>query len=100
MMVVVALAHFNRYCISVAGTEQIVRADFIGETEMGLVYSAYLLPYTLFMIPGGWFTDRWGSHRAWMVLGFGSVLFVTLTGVAGLLFTGATALWCSLLVVR
>ena len=49
LMAFVALAHFNRISLSVAGAEQIIRPCFISETAMGLVYSAYLLPYTLFM---------------------------------------------------
>jgi MFS transporter, ACS family, D-galactonate transporter len=100
MMAVVALAHFNRISITVAGAEKIIRPGFISATEMGVVYSAYLLPYTLFMMPGGWFIDRFGPRRAWILMGLGAGVFVALTGVAGLLFTGAVALWGSLLVVR
>jgi hypothetical protein len=53
LMVFVALAHFNRVSIAVAGAEQIIRPGFITETEMGVVYSSFLLLYTIFMIPGG-----------------------------------------------
>src|SRR5262249_30631779 len=72
MMVFVALAHFNRVSMSVTGTEQIIPAGLLSETEMGVVYSAYLLPYTLFMIPGGWFIDRFGPRLAWVVAGLGA----------------------------
>ena len=77
MMVFVALAHFNRVSISVAGTEKIIDPDFITAQQMGLVYSAFLLLYTLLMIPGGWFIDRFGPKIGWMVVGFGSAVGCT-----------------------
>jgi MFS transporter, ACS family, D-galactonate transporter len=100
MMVFVALAQFNRVSMAVTGTEQIIPAGLLSETEMGVVYSAYLLPYTLFMIPGGWFIDRFGPRVAWVVAGLGAAVFVALTGVAGLVWTEAVALWVGLLLVR
>jgi MFS family permease len=100
VLLFVALAHFNRLSISVAGAEQLIPHEGIGETEMGAVYSTLLLVYTLFMIPGGWFADRFGPWAAWMVLAFGSAVFVTLTGVAGMIFEGGTALLLALLAVR
>jgi MFS family permease len=81
LMAFVALAHFNRISMSVAGAEQIIRLGFLSATEMGLVYSAYLLPYTLFMVAGGYFIDRRGPWLAWVVVGLGSAVFVALTGV-------------------
>lgn len=99
-MLIVALAHFNRLSISVAGAEQIIQPHFISETEMGLVYSSFLFLYTLAMIPGGWFTDRFGPRAAWMVLCFGSAVGVVLTGLVGLAFTQAIPLLFGLLIVR
>jgi ACS family D-galactonate transporter-like MFS transporter len=100
VMVVIALAHFNRLSISVAGAEQIISPEGVTDTMMGPVYSSFLLVYTLFMVPGGWFIDRFGPRRAWLVLGFGSAVFVTLTGVVGLLCTQPLALVVGLLLVR
>src|SRR5262245_14547982 len=90
MMMFVALAHFNRVSMAVTGTEQIIRSGLLSETAMGVVYSAYLVPYTLFMMPGGWFIDRFGPRMAWVVAGLGATVFVALTGVAGLLWAPAT----------
>jgi ACS family D-galactonate transporter-like MFS transporter len=100
VMIVVALAHFNRVSISTAGTERIISREGIGEVEMGTVYSAFLFVYTVFMIPGGWFIDRYGPRAAWLVLGFGSTAFVTLTGITGMLAEGPAELLLGLLVVR
>jgi MFS family permease len=100
LMAFVALAHFNRISMSVAGAEQLIRPNFISETQMGVVYLAYLLPYTILMMPGGWFIDRFGPRSAWLVVGFGSAVFVALTGLTGLVWTHAFPLWAGLLVVR
>jgi MFS family permease len=99
-MLVVALAHFNRISITVAGAEQIIPHAGVSDTRMGLVYSSFLVLYTAFMIPGGWFIDRFGPRVAWLVLTFGSAVFVTLTGVVGLACAGPVALFAGLLVVR
>src|SRR5207249_8849032 len=72
LMVFVALAHFNRISITVAGTERLIGPDRISPTRMGLVYSAFLVVYTALMVPGGWFIDRFGPRTAWVVVGFGS----------------------------
>jgi MFS transporter, ACS family, D-galactonate transporter len=100
LMVFVALAHFNRVSISVAGTDRLIRPDLISETRMGMVYSAFLLVYTLFMVPGGWFIDSFGPRTAWVVVGFGSAAGALLTGAAGLAFSGPVSLWLALLAVR
>ena len=100
LMLVVATAHFNRIGISVAGNERIVQIPGLGAERMGLVYSAFLLLYTLAMLPGGWFIDRFGPRVALMVVCFGSTVFVALTGVVGLLADGPWTLWLGLMIVR
>jgi ACS family glucarate transporter-like MFS transporter len=99
-MLVVACGHFNRVGIAVAGTERIIPGYEIDPAKMGLVYTAFLIFYTLAMFPGGWFIDRFGARTALLLLGFGSALFVALTGCVGLIFHAATAVWLGLLVVR
>ncbi len=100
LMLVVACAHFNRIGISVAGTERIIYGYGISPEKMGLVYSAYLAIYTLAMLPGGLLIDRFGARRALIVLGFGSTVFVAMTGCVGFVFRDALHVWLSLLVVR
>lgn len=99
-MLVVATAHFNRIGISVAGDEWIIPRYGVSADKMGMVYSSYLLTYTLAMLPGGWFIDRFGPRTALMVLGFGSTVFVALTGAVGLLVGSAMGVWLGLLIVR
>lgn len=100
LMLVVATAHLNRVGMAVAGAERIVPDDHVDPESMGLVYSSYLVVYTLLMLPGGWFIDRFGPRRALMVQCFGSTVFVALTGAVGLVAEGPWAIVMGLLVVR
>ena len=100
LMAIVAISHINRISISKAGDARIMAQYGIPPTQMGWVYSAFGITYTLCMIPGGWFIDRFGSNRALMTVGFGSAVFVALTGLLGLAIHGATTLFVGLLIVR
>jgi MFS family permease len=99
LLVMIATAHFNRISISVAGTESIITQEGIDEKQMGWVYTAYLIVYTLGMSPGGWFIDRFGARLALFVVAAGSAVFMALTGLSGLLWTGWPLL-IGLLVIR
>ncbi len=99
LLVMVGTAHFNRISISVAGTEVIIPNEGISEKQMGWVYTAFLVVYTLGMSPGGWFIDRFGPRLALFVVAAGTAVFMTLTGVAALLWTGPILL-IALLVIR
>jgi MFS family permease len=94
------ISHVNRASMSVAGTDRIMEQFSISPTTMGVVYSTFLLVYSLCMIPGGLFIDRFGPRRALMVVGFGSALFGTLTGVTGWVFSSGAQLLLTLLLVR
>src|SRR5262245_29456014 len=94
------ISHFNRISMSVAGTQRIMAEYDIAPTRMGTIYSAFLLVYSIGMIPGGLFIDRFGPRRALMVVGFGSALFAALTGVAGWMTSDGPALWLTLILVR
>ena len=100
LMLLVAVGHFNRVGISVAGAEHIMPQYEFSPTEMGQVYSAFLLWYTLAMLPAGWLLDRYGPRRMLVVYGCGSALFVALTGCVGLAFRESGAVWLGLVAVR
>jgi MFS family permease len=103
LMAFAVMCHFNRISISVAGTDRIMTQYGIDEPTMGAVYLAFLLAYTLCMTPGGWFIDRFGPKIALAVVGFGSAIFVVLTGVSGMIFQTAEyagALLLLLIVIR
>lgn len=100
LMLVVACGHFNRIAITVAGTERIIPEYGISTESMGLVYSAFLLAYTVMMVPGGWFIDRFGARSALLGLAIGSTAFVALTGIVGLVAHDAATVWLGLVLVR
>ncbi|WP_397570057.1 MFS transporter [Schlesneria sp. T3-172] len=77
------LGHFNRVSISVAGTERFIKPGGLDMEQMGLVYSAFLLVYTLSMLPGGWIIDRLGPRWALAGMGLGMGTCVALTGALG-----------------
>jgi MFS family permease len=96
------MSWFNRVSMSVAGDEYLMLQyqNQIDETDMGIVYSALLFTYTLFMTPGGWFIDRFGAWAALAIMGFGSALFGMLTGMLGWFLLSGTALWIGLIGIR
>jgi MFS transporter, ACS family, D-galactonate transporter len=100
LMLVVAMGHFNRIAISVAGAERIIPEGGIDEARMGQIYSAFLLIYTLAMLPAGWLIDRVGARATLIVFGFGSAIFVAGTSAVGLFAQTPASLWMGLLAVR
>ena len=95
-----ALGHFNRIGISVAGSEIFIKQLGVSETEMGWVYTTFLIVYTLCMMPGGWLIDRVGSGTAMTLLGLTMGVLVILTGTLGWMVTAPASLWLGLLLVR
>jgi MFS family permease len=100
LMALCFISHLNRISMSVAGDQRIMKQFAIAPDQMGLVYSAFLLVYTVCMIPGGFFIDRFGPRVALMVMGFGSAVFCALTGSVGLGIVTASQVWLSLIIVR
>ena len=66
------MSYFDRTIMSIAGPE-IMKEFWVEPTQMGWVYSAFILGYALFMIPGGDVADRLGPRNT-----------LTLMGLAGL----------------
>ena len=94
------LAHFNRVSISVAGTAHFIGPGRLTEEQMGYVYSAFLLIYTIGMLPGGWLIDRIGPRWALTAMGLGLGFWAALTGMLGWLGLTTAALFVPLLVIR
>lgn len=100
LMLVVGFGHFNRISMSVAGAERLIPEHGISPPRMGLVYSGFLLCYTLAMLPGGYFIDRYGPRAALAVLCGGSAFCVAMTGMTSLVGPSPALLWAALLGVR
>ena len=76
------MSYFDRTIMSIAGPG-IIKEFSLSETEMGSVYSAFILSYAILMIPGGWLADRLGPWRVLTGMGFGAALFTALTALGG-----------------
>lgn len=100
LMATIAISHFNRISISTAGDTRIMEQYGIEPTRMGVVYSAFLLTYTLTMIPGGLYIDRFGTRVALGTVLLGSGLFVALTGAVGLAVSDPAWVFLGLIAVR
>lgn len=90
-----------RVNISTAGV--LLMEEFrLSQVEMGRVFSAFLLGYALFQVPGGWVADRWGARRVLMAAAFAWVALTAVTASAGLgpLVAGAPLAIGSLLMSR
>ncbi len=62
-----ALAYIDRSNISTAAP--FIHTDLhLSDAQMGLVFSAFALPYAFLQMPGGWLGDRFGARRtlAWL----------------------------------
>jgi MFS family permease len=94
------MSWFNRVAIPVAEDPLTKEFGFQGPM-IGALDTTLLLAYTLAMTPGGWFIDRFGPRRALIALGFGTALFVALTGVAGYGLIGLVGLaFATFLLIR
>jgi MFS family permease len=94
------LAQFNRYNIAVVGDERWIGSDKLSKEQVGMVYSALLVVYTICMLPGGWLIDRVGPKWALTGMGLGLGVCVILTGALGWIGLTIAALWAPLLLIR
>jgi ACS family glucarate transporter-like MFS transporter len=76
------LSYVDRTLMSIAGPGMI-REFGVSTPAMGSVYSAFILGYALFMIPGGHLSDRIGARRTLMWMGLWSAVFTGLTILGG-----------------
>lgn len=91
LLLLAAIGYLDRVCISTASLA-IQRDLGITKTQMGTVFSAFILCYALFEVPGGWLADRFGPR---LVLTRVVASWSLMTAV-----TGWTTGFVSLLVVR
>ena len=82
MVLLSILTYFDRHIIAIAGPG-IIREFSLSETQMGTIYSAYLLSYSIVMIPGGWLADVFGPRIVLTCMALGSALFTGLTALGG-----------------
>jgi MFS family permease len=67
--------------VNISTAAPLIAADLkLDNTQLGLAFSAFALPYALFQLIGGWIGDRFGP---WLVLTAGGVVVGVSTALAG-----------------
>jgi ACS family glucarate transporter-like MFS transporter len=94
-------SYLCRVNVSVAGA-QIMNEFGLSQVQMGRVFSAFLLGYALFQIPGGMLADRWGARRVLAVSALWWVIASILIAASGSPWLGmkTSAAMLSLLLFR
>jgi MFS family permease len=82
------LTYLDRVCIMRAKEDMQNDLRFT-DVQMGRVFSAFLLGYLIFEIPGGWMGDRWGPRRVLTRIVLWWSVFTTLTGCVWVTSTGS-----------
>lgn len=92
MVAMSIMSYFNRTILSIA-SPHIIKEFGISETEMGSLYSAFLLSYAVLMAPAGRMADVFGPRLVLAWVAAASAIFTALTALIGWL---AAAAWFSL----
>lgn len=81
VMLVTVLTYLDRLNLGIAG--KYIQDEFSLSTQMmGWIFSAFLLGYALFQIPGGWAGDRYGPKNVLTITILMWSFFTALTGLA------------------
>jgi ACS family glucarate transporter-like MFS transporter len=83
-----AITYVDRVNISVAARQMMPALGF-DQLQMGYVFSAFVLGYALFQIPGGWLGDRWGPRKVLAAALLWWSFFTACTAIAGTLPSAA-----------
>jgi len=97
LLLVASSGYIARTCVTVIAPQLI--AEFgVSLTRLGVVFSAFLVGYTVCQVPSGWLSDRISAHRLFLALALGwTVLMLATAAVRG---SSATAVIALLVVIR
>lgn len=87
MFALSVISYVDRTAMSIAGPT-IIKEFGLSETEMGSIYSAFILSYALLMAPGGRLADLFGPKLVLGVTSLGVALFTAMTASAASLGLG------------
>ncbi len=75
------ITYLDRVCVSVAAPS--IQTDLgLSPLEMGWVFTAFYVAYSIFEMPSSWVGDRWGQRRTLIRIVGGWSLFTMMTGLA------------------
>ncbi len=82
LLLVASAGYVCRVAVTVAGPG--IMADFrLTQAELGTVFSAFLLGYTLCQVPSGWLADRVDARRLFLALALAWTLLTLATAAVG-----------------
>jgi ACS family glucarate transporter-like MFS transporter len=81
LLLISIITYIDRVNISVAA-RHMMPALGLTDLQMGQVFSAFVLGYALFQVPGGWLGDRWGARTVLALAVVWWSLFTALTALA------------------
>lgn len=94
------ITYIDRVNISVTA-RQMIPALGLTTIQMGQIFSAFVLGYALFQIPGGWLGDRWGARTVLTAAVVWWSVFTAMTALApASVLAGIMGSWGSLMLVR
>lgn len=96
LMVMGGIAYMDRTNIAIAGIEM-GREYHIDNTHLGWVFSAFLIGYATFQVPGGMLARRFGARK---VLTFGVLWWGIFTAMTAAAPAGAPAALLMLILIR
>ena len=100
LLLISIVTYIDRVNISVTARHMMPSLG-LTDIQMGWIFSAFVLGYALFQVPGGWMGDRWGPRR---VLTFAVIwwsIFTAFTAIAPTLpLANLIGIMGSLMVVR
>jgi MFS family permease len=82
LCVMAFIMYVDRTNMSVAAPVMSKELGF-SNTHLGLIFSAFALAYSVFMIPGGWHSDRIGSRKGMLLYGSIWSIATIATGLIG-----------------
>ncbi len=96
MFAISATAYLDRVNISIAGP--ILQKEFgLSNTQLGYVFSSFVIGYALFQVPGGRLVDRYGPRRTLL---FATIWWAVFTSITAMVSSGIGASLLILLGVR
>ena len=93
-MALAVLSFIDRVALAQAAP-LISKTLHLSKTQMGSVFSAFLLSYALFEVPSAWYGDRVGARRGLLRIVTAWSLFTALTGMAWNSFRWSVCSSCS-----
>jgi ACS family glucarate transporter-like MFS transporter len=83
LMAVTSAGYVCRVAVTVVAPNM-MREYGLTQTQMGTVFSAFLVGYTLFQVPSGWLADRVSARSIFLALCTGWAVLTVLTGLVGM----------------